>query len=297
MASYTLIGGDQKQYGPVTDEQLRQWILDGRVNPHSQVKAESDAEWRPLSAFPEFAAALAAKSAASGVPPALPSAAPPIPEKTTSGLAVTSLVLGILGLFTCGITALFGLIFGVMALVKGRQGRGGLGGNGIALAGVIVSAIFVFMIPIIVALLLPAFAAAKQRAQEINCMNNEKQLALAVHMYSSDNKDQFPPAATWCDAILSHVGSDKFFQCPAGDPGKRCNYAYNAKLGGLDESKINPNTVLIFETEGGWNVSGGPELMLNQARHRRGRVLVVAFVDGHVEAVAGSRLNTLRWDP
>jgi len=55
MANYTLIGGDQKQYGPATEEQLRQWIRDGRVNPQSQVKAEGEAEWRPLSAFPEFA--------------------------------------------------------------------------------------------------------------------------------------------------------------------------------------------------------------------------------------------------
>ncbi|MFZ1072224.1 MAG: DUF4190 domain-containing protein [Verrucomicrobiia bacterium] len=296
MANYTIIGGDQKQYGPVTGEQLRQWIIDGRVSQHSQVKAESDAEWRPLSAFPEFAATLAAKSATSGTPPSLQSAAPPIPP-TTSGLAITSLVLGILGVFTCGITALFGLIFGVMALVKGRQNRGSVGENGIALAGVIVSAIFVFMIPVFVAMLLPAFAAAKQRAQEINCMNNEKQLALAVHMYSNDNKDQFPPAATWCDAIRSHVVSDKVFQCPAGDQSKRCNYAYNAKLDGMDRSKVNPNTVLIFETEGGWNDSGGPELMLNHARHGHGRIFVIAFSDGHVEAVTGARLDTLRWDP
>src|SRR5208282_3578189 len=163
MANYTLIGGDQKQYGPVTDEQLRQWIFDGRVNPQSQVKAESDAEWRPLSAFPEFAAALAARSAASGAPPPAPSAAPPMPAKT-SGLAVTSLVLGLLGLFSCGITALFGLILGIMALVKAKGGRGTSGGNGIALAGVIVSAIFVIMIPMFAAMVLPALAAAKQKA-------------------------------------------------------------------------------------------------------------------------------------
>jgi prepilin-type processing-associated H-X9-DG protein len=296
MASYQLIGGDQKQYGPVTEEQLRQWILDGRVNPHSQVKAESDAEWRPLSAFPEFAAALAAKSAASGTPPPLPSTMPPIPERT-SGLAITSLVLGILGIFTCGITALFGLILGVVALVKAKESRGTVGGSGIALAGVIVSAIFLLMMPIFIALLLPAFATAKQKAQEINCMNNEKQLALAVHLYSADNKDQFPPASTWCDAIRSYVGPDKVFQCPAGDQSRRCNYAYNARLDGLDGSKVKPNTVLIFETEGGWNASGGSELMLNHARHERGRIFVIAFADGHVEAVTGSRLNTLRWDP
>jgi len=297
MASYTLIGGDQKQYGPVTAEQLRQWILDGRLNPQSQVKAESDAEWRPLSAFPEFADALAARSAASGRPPPLPSAAPPMPAES-SGLAVTSLVLGILGLFTCGLTALFGLILGIMAMVKAKApGRGAAGSSGVALAGVIVSTIFLLMIPIFAAMLLPALAAAKDRAQEISCLNNEKQLANAVRMYASDNKDQFPPSATWCDAIQSYVGSGKVFQCPAGDPSQRCHYAYNAKLGGLDGSKANPNTVLFYETEGGWNVSGGPELMLSHARHGHGRIFIIAFVDGHVETMSGSQLNTLRWDP
>jgi hypothetical protein len=55
MANYTLIGGDQKQYGPVTDEQLRRWIREGRVIPQSQLKAQGDVEWRPISQFPEFA--------------------------------------------------------------------------------------------------------------------------------------------------------------------------------------------------------------------------------------------------
>jgi hypothetical protein len=55
MPNYTLIGGDQKQYGPVTEAQLRQWILDGRVNLQSCIKTEGDVEWRPLSAFPELA--------------------------------------------------------------------------------------------------------------------------------------------------------------------------------------------------------------------------------------------------
>ena len=290
MANYTLIGGDQKQYGPVTGEQLCQWIQDGRLNPQSQVKAESDAEWRPLSAFPEFADALAARVAARGTPPPLASAAPPVPAGA-SGLAITSLVLGILGPLTCGITALFGLILGVVALAKAK------GGRAIAIAGVVVSAFFLLIMPLLLAMLLPALAAAKQKAQQITCMNNERQLAIAVRMYESDNKDQYPPAATWCDAVRSFVGSEKVFQCPAGDPGKRCHYAYNAKLDGLDQSKVNPNTVMIFETEGGWNASGGPELILRQPRHTRGRILMVAFADGHVEAVTPSRLNTLRWDP
>jgi len=279
----------------VTGEQLRQWILDGRLNPQSQVKAESDAEWRPLSAFPEFAATLAAKSAASGAPPPLPSTVPPMPAKT-SGLAVTSLVLGILGLFTCGVTALFGLILGVIAMVKAKPpGRGASGGSGIALAGVIVSAICLLMIPFFAAMLLPALAAAKQKAQMINCVVNEKQLALAVRIYSRDHTNQFPPAATWCDAIKVDVGSERVFKCVAANSSSRCDYAFNAKLGGMETGKAAPDTVMIFESDGGWNANGGPEQMIGKPRHAG--LFVVAFADGSVQQLRASQLNTLRWDP
>ena len=32
MATYTIIGGDQKEYGPVTGDDLRQWMAEGRLN-------------------------------------------------------------------------------------------------------------------------------------------------------------------------------------------------------------------------------------------------------------------------
>jgi len=294
MATYTVIGSDQKQYGSVTADNICRWIADGRLNAQSLMREESDTEFRPLSTFPEFADTFAAKAVTMGVLPTLSTAPPAAPAKM-SGMAVTSLVLGILGMFTCGITALVGLILGIIAMVKVKNSGGRLGGNGIALAGVIVSGIFLLMIPIFAALMLPALAAAKQRAQSINCVSNEKQLATGVRMYSSDNKDQLPPAATWCDAIRTYVGSEKIFQCPAGKSNARCSYAFNAKLGGMDENKVNPHTVMIFESDGGWNANGGFELMISKPRHAR--VFVVAFADGSVQELRESQLNTLRWDP
>lgn len=71
MATYLIIGGDQKEYGPISAEDVRKWIAEGRLNAQSRIKAESDAEWRPLSAFPEFADALAAPAAAPSTPPPL----------------------------------------------------------------------------------------------------------------------------------------------------------------------------------------------------------------------------------
>ncbi|MBC8094890.1 MAG: DUF4339 domain-containing protein [Akkermansiaceae bacterium] len=55
---YKIIGADQKPYGPVTGEQIRQWIAENRVNAQTQVQAEGTEEWKPLVAFSEFAAAL-----------------------------------------------------------------------------------------------------------------------------------------------------------------------------------------------------------------------------------------------
>ncbi len=62
MANYNIIGGDGKEYGPVSDADVRQWIIEGRLNAESRVKAESDAEFRALAQFPEFAEALKPQS-------------------------------------------------------------------------------------------------------------------------------------------------------------------------------------------------------------------------------------------
>ncbi len=64
MANYLIIGGDGKEYGPVTDADVRQWLAEGRLSAQSLAKSESDAEFRPLSTFPELAGAFGASAPA-----------------------------------------------------------------------------------------------------------------------------------------------------------------------------------------------------------------------------------------
>jgi hypothetical protein len=66
---YKIIGADQKEYGPVTAEQLRQWIAQGRTTGQTRTQMEGSTGWKPLSEFPEFADTLAAKAAAAAPPP------------------------------------------------------------------------------------------------------------------------------------------------------------------------------------------------------------------------------------
>jgi prepilin-type processing-associated H-X9-DG protein len=293
MATYTIIGGDQKPYNLVTEDNIRSWIAEGRLNPQSLMRRGDDTEWRALADYPEFAEALAAKAAPAAESPLL-SGETAGPAKA-SGLAITSLVLGILGMFSCGATALIGLILGIIAMVKIKKSRGALGGGGLALAGTIVSAVFILMIPVFAAMLLPALARAEQRAQAINCVNNVKQLSVAVRLYAADNKDHYPAATFWCDALRSYVGTTNTFHCPKDFSEGICSYAFNVQAGGMEAGKVNPETVVIFEAASGWNLSGGPGLILASPRH--GRIVVVGFADGHVEQVPASRLSKLRWNP
>ena len=299
---FKIIGGDQKEYGPISADQLRQWIAANRVNAQTKVQEAGSTDWRPLAEFCEFADALKGRA----VPAAAAPPTPPLPSVSASGeaqrsrLAVASLVLGILGVFTLGVTALVGLILGIVAHVRISGSRGRLSGSRTATAGIAVSAVTLALVPVIAILagmLLPALARAKSKSQGIMCMNNMKQLALGLHMYANDNNDQLPQGANWCDAIQPYLGGGQALKCFSGDPNQRAHYAFNANLAGTKLSKIAApaQTVLVFEIEGGWNVSGGPETLLKKPRHIP--AVGVAFADGHTEIVMPQRLPNLRWEP
>jgi uncharacterized RDD family membrane protein YckC len=53
-AMFTIVGGDGKEYGPVTTEQVRNWISTGRANLDTKAKAAGSDEWRRLGDFAEF---------------------------------------------------------------------------------------------------------------------------------------------------------------------------------------------------------------------------------------------------
>ncbi len=67
---FKIIGADQKEYGPVTADQINAWILEGRANGQTLVQALGSGEWKPLSSLTEFATALCMRSSA-GAPRSL----------------------------------------------------------------------------------------------------------------------------------------------------------------------------------------------------------------------------------
>jgi len=141
---YKVIGADGREYGPVSAEQLRQWVREGRANQFTQVRPESGGGWQPLSAVAELASVFGA-GAASAPPPlnAPPVAASPFAARAANklpagvcgillgGLGIHKFILGytqaglimlLVNILTCGIGGIvmhiIGIIEGIIYLTK-----------------------------------------------------------------------------------------------------------------------------------------------------------------------------------
>ncbi len=196
---YKVIGIDGQEYGPVTLEQLKEWVAQGRVNAQTRVQPEDATDWTPASQIAELSALFPPPSAApvrggAGATwdQARHGAPPPPGSRPQQSMAVTSLVLGICSLLCFGlVTGIPAIICGHMALSRARRAPTEHGGSGFAIAGLVMGYVSVFMTLIVAAMLLPALSHAKSKAQTIMCSNNLKQIGLAFRTWGLDHGDQF----------------------------------------------------------------------------------------------------------
>jgi TM2 domain-containing membrane protein YozV len=136
---YRIIGIDGQQYGPVPAEQIRRWLVEGRVNAQTVAQLEGTQDWKPLVSFAEFAPEFRAPPGSVLVPPPLAASHPRAGNKIAAGicgillgsLGIHKFILGYTGaglimllvtLLTCFIASpimhLIGVIEGIIYLTK-----------------------------------------------------------------------------------------------------------------------------------------------------------------------------------
>lgn len=125
------IARDGQQSGPFSQEEVRRKLSAGELLPTDRGWQEGMAEWMPLSTFPMLVATSTPMLATVGGTTMYQPVA-------TSGMAVASLVMGILAFtFLPILPALLAVIFGHAARSSIRASQGRLVGDGLAVAGMV----------------------------------------------------------------------------------------------------------------------------------------------------------------
>ncbi|MCS7265742.1 MAG: DUF1559 domain-containing protein [Armatimonadetes bacterium] len=133
---------------------------------------------------------------------------------------------------------------------------------------------------VMAAILYPVFVRGREKARQTICMDNQRQIALAVKQYAVDYHETLPPAFQWTESVKPYLHSDVILSCPSARH-LDCGYAFYQPLSGRKTKAISqPNfTPMLFDsTKGQCNYADNGQSLA--FRHLGG--VIVAFVDRHI---------------
>jgi hypothetical protein len=108
---------------------------------------------------------------------------------------------------------------------------------------------------------------------------NLRLIGNTIVKYAEYNNGHLPDANQWCDILMSYdkTLTRQNFKHPLIKEWD-CNIAFNKNLSGLKLSEISKDAVLLFEADGGWNLSGDVDLFQKKYKEMGGYVISLVFL-------------------
>jgi len=200
----------------------------------------------------------------------------PMPKKETPGIAIASLVCGILSWVCVGLLAAIpAVITGHMALGRIKRSAGALGGRGLAIAGLILGYTSIVVMTVLIVLFFTlVMPLIKEESSKTACLANLKTIGTACTVYAAEHNGRYPERLS--ELYPDHVPELDIFVCPAtgakiGSPQEidsKTSYEYRGASLDLRTLK-EPSYQVILACDKAGN-------------HRRGKNIL--YADGHVES-------------
>jgi prepilin-type processing-associated H-X9-DG protein len=137
------------------------------------------------------------------------------------------------------------------------------------------------------------FEQSHLEAEKCVCGAHLSGLGKAMVTYAAAHDGKYPTPDKWCDLLVEgNYAAEKQFICRGAssqEANARCHYAVNPNC----EPNSPSDMVLLFETKGGWNQFGGPEILTTE--NHGGKGCNILFNDGSVRFVKPEELRKLKW--